>query len=88
MPALKEQIWKEIYRTRIEKPPESEKQQTFCHSIYTFYRSLVSFPYKQSTCSRVTIKAGQINRNTKIAADCLNLNFIGNSGENKTKKKY
>jgi len=31
------------YRTRTEKPPDSQTQHTFCNSIYTFYLSSISF---------------------------------------------
>jgi hypothetical protein len=46
------QIWKGNYKRRMEKPPESQTQHTFCNSIYAFYYSWISFPYKLYTCTK------------------------------------
>jgi len=37
----------------MEKPPRV-KQHTFCNSIYTFYHSSISIPYKLYTCTEMS----------------------------------
>jgi len=43
--------WEGKLQNRNGKTTSSQTQHTFCNSIYTFYRSSISFPYKRYTCT-------------------------------------
>jgi len=45
-------VWKGNYKTRMKKPPDSQTQHTLCNSIYTFYYSWISLPYKMYTFTK------------------------------------
>jgi len=43
--------WEGKLQNRNGKTTSSQTQHTFCNSIYTYYHSSISFPYKQYTCT-------------------------------------
>jgi len=43
--------WEGKLQKRNGKTTSSQTQHTFCNSIYTFYHSSISFPYKLYTCT-------------------------------------
>ena len=46
------QIGERNYSRRMEKPPDSQTQHTFCNSIYTFHHNSILFPYNFYACTK------------------------------------
>ena len=78
MLVLKYQVWKVYFKTRILKPSDRQTQHKFCHSIYTFHRGSVKFPYMLSTCIKFPVTADQINSDDSLAIrpEILTLNIL------------